>query len=174
MPPVIAIVGHSDAGKTTLIEKLLPELSRRGYRVATVKHAHHGFQMDKPGKDSWRHQAAGAATVILIGPEQVAVVKSQPGASLEDALPFAGDCDLVIVEGFKKAAVPKIEVFRSGTRPAPICLDDPHLAALVTDAAIASLSIPVIGLDDIARLADVIAARLFGPLAIGKERADGC
>ena len=172
MPPVIAIVGHSDAGKTTLIEKLLPELTRRGYRVATVKHAHHGFQMDKHGKDSWRHQAAGAAAVILIGPEQMAVMKRQHGGTLDDALPYAGDCDLVIVEGFKKAAVPKIEVFRSGTHPAPICLDDPHLTALVTDAAIASLSVPVIGLDDISRLADVIVSRLFGSLPIDQGRAD--
>jgi len=174
MPPVIAIVGHSNAGKTTLIEKLLPELSRRGYRAATVKHAHHGFQMDRPGKDSWRHQAAGAAAVILIGPEQMAVVKNQPGGTLDDALRYAGDCDLVIAEGFKRASVPKIEVFRQGTQPAPICLKDPHLFALVTDAAIASLSIPVIDLEDIPRLADEIVSRLFDPLtrSTGTSRAD--
>jgi len=112
MPPVIAIVGHSDAGKTTLIEKLLPELDRRGYRAASVKHAHHGFQLDQPGKDSWRHQAAGSHTVILIGPGQMAMVKKKAGATLDDAAAFAADCDLVIAEGFKRAAVPKVEVFR--------------------------------------------------------------
>lgn len=173
MPPVIAIVGHSDAGKTTLIEKLLPELSRRGYRVATVKHAHHGFQMDQPGKDSWRHQAAGAAAVILLGPEQMAVMKSHPGGTLEDALSYAGDCDLVLAEGFKRAAVAKIEVFRSGTHPAPICLSDPNLIALVTDAHLASLSIPVIGLEDISRLTDLVVARLYDLRSGGEECADG-
>jgi molybdopterin-guanine dinucleotide biosynthesis protein B len=161
MPPVIAIVGHSDAGKTTLIEKLLPELNRRGYRIATVKHAHHGFELDRPGKDSWRHQAAGSHTVILVGPGQMAMVKKKAGATLDDAAAFAGDCDLVIVEGFKRAAVPKIEVYRQGTQPAPICLEDPHLVALVTDAPIASLSVPVIGLEDIKRLADVILSRML-------------
>lgn len=174
MPPVIAIVGHSDAGKTTLIEKLLPELNRRGYRVATVKHAHHGFEIDRPGKDSWRHQAAGAATVVLVGPDQLAMVKRRRDPLLTDAVSLADDCDLVVAEGFKTAPVPKIEVFRSGTRPAPICLDDPHLVALVTDAAIASLAVPVVGLDDMVRLADVITDHLSACARPERGHADGC
>ena len=161
MPPVVAIVGHSNAGKTTLIEKLIPELRGRGYRVGAVKHAHHGFQMDIPGKDSWRHQAAGADTVMVVGPLQVAMVKNTTENSLESVLGYYGECDIVIAEGFKTARCPKVEVFRTGVNTMPACLNDPHLIGIVSDAS-PDADVPIIGLDDVSRLADLILGALLG------------
>ena len=102
MSQMISIVGRSQSGKTTLIEKLIPELKRRGYRVGTIKHSHHIFDFDKTGKDSWRHKDAGAETVIVASPGKIAMVKNDYRGSLDDLKNFFDDLDLVITEGYKK------------------------------------------------------------------------
>src|SRR5512147_944366 len=118
MIPIISIVGKSDSGKTTLIEKLVPELTRRGYRVATIKHDVHGFEVDREGKDSWRHKQAGAHTVIISSPEKLAIIRDVDHdadlAELRDR--YVQDVDIILSEGFKRNQQPKIEVFRRETR----------------------------------------------------------
>lgn len=160
MPAVISIVGKSESGKTTLIEKLIPRLKQRGYRIGVVKHAHHGFDMDHEGKDSYRHRRAGAHTVGVASPGQLAMVKDMRGESLEDLIPYFADVDLLITEGFKRDRAPKIEVFRSQRHLRPACLDDTTLIAMVTDMPF-ELSIPQFEPDDITAITDFIAARFL-------------
>ncbi len=129
------VAACSNSGKTTLIEKIVPILSKQGLRVAVIKHASAGFDLDKPGKDSWRFKRAGAATVVIIGPEQMAVMKEIDGEPAPNVLEqWTADADIIIQEGFKQQALNRIEVFRygvSGTRP--LALDDPSFLALVSD-----------------------------------------
>ncbi|MFZ0726250.1 MAG: molybdopterin-guanine dinucleotide biosynthesis protein B [Desulfobacterales bacterium] len=158
MPVILSIVGKSGSGKTTLIEKLIAELKRRGLRIGTVKHSAHTIEMDKPGKDSWRHKQAGADTVMVVAPQTVAMIKSMPAPRLEDLEKYFEDVDLVLTEGFKSGAMPKIEVFRQAVHARPLCTGDSRLMALVTDAAI-DPGVPTFGLNDIARIADLIAVR---------------
>jgi len=160
MPPLVAIVGNSDTGKTTLIEKLIPVLKLRGYTVGTVKHTHHGFKMDQAGKDTWRHQAAGADTVVAVSPQRIAFVKNAPQDSLEAALPYLDDRDIVLVEGFKGGKCPKIEIYRKAAGGEPVCLRDPRLLALVTDTPIET-HLPTFGPDDTGCIADFIEARIL-------------
>jgi len=155
MPPIISVVGKSRSGKTTLIEKLIPELQRRGYRIGTVKHAFHKFEMDQKGKDSWRHKAAGAATVIVVAQDTLAMVKDESLNSLDDLGKYFDDLDLVITEGFKQKNKPKIEVCRAARNTEPLCRDNRDLIALVTDLKI-NLNVPAFGLEDIKGLADLI------------------
>lgn len=163
MPPVLSIVGKSESGKTTLIETLIPELKRRGYRVGVVKHAHHGFDLDQPGKDSYRHRQAGANSVMIASPGQMALVKDMSGERLEDLVPYFEDVDLLITEGFKRDAAPKIEVFRVERHRQPACLDDPTLVALVSDTPL-SLSVPRFAPDDTAAITAFVVSRfLFEP-----------
>ena len=160
MPPFVAIVGNSNTGKTTLIEKLIPNLKQRGYTVGTVKHTHHGFKMDKQGKDTWRHQAAGADTVVAVSPRRIAFVKTSPLDSLEAALPYLEDRDIVLAEGFKGGDCSKIEIFRKAAGGQPVCMEDPLLMALVADMEIET-ALPVFGLDDIGLIADFIESRFL-------------
>lgn len=155
MPPIISVVGKSRSGKTTLIEKLIPELKRRGYRIGTVKHAFHKFEMDKKGKDSWRHKAAGATTVIVVAQDTLAMVKDESLNALNDLEKYFNDLDLVITEGFKQKNKPKIEVCRAARNKEPLCRDNRDLIALVTDLKI-NLNVPAFGLEDIKGLADLI------------------
>lgn len=160
MPPIVSIVGKSNSGKTTLIEKLIPLLKKRGFRVGVIKHALHGFEIDKKGKDSWRHKAAGADTVIVASPESVAMVKDGACDSLPSLEPYVTDMDLVIAEGFKRGDQPKIEIVRSARNSRPICKGDGRLIALVTDLEL-DLAVPVFGLEEISRLADFIVERFL-------------
>ena len=160
MPPLVAIVGNSNTGKTTLIEKLIPDLKQRGYSVGTVKHTHHGFKMDEQGKDTWRHQAAGADTVVAVSPSRIAIVKASRLDSLEAALPYLDDRDIVLAEGFKGGDCPKIEIFRKAAGGQPVCLEDPRLVALVTDMEI-DTGLPVFGLDDVGLVADFLENHFF-------------
>ena len=155
MPAIIAIVGRSQSGKTTLIEKLIPELKLRGYRIGTIKHTHHALDIDKTGKDSARHRGAGADTVILSAPGEMAMLKSGHDDSIEELLHFFDDVDLLITEGYKRSNQPKIEVVRAARNPDLFCKRDPNLRAVVTDAPVGE-DIPSFGLDDIARIADFI------------------
>lgn len=155
MLPIISVVGKSKSGKTTLIEKLIPELKKRGYRIGTVKHASHNFDMDKKGKDSWRHKAAGADTVIVASSERIVMVKDENFVQLESIEKYFDDVDLVITEGFKKEKRPKIEVYRSHKNKKPLCNDDKTFIALVTDTDI-SVNVPTFGLEEIKALSDLI------------------
>ncbi|HSO20192.1 MAG TPA: molybdopterin-guanine dinucleotide biosynthesis protein B [Desulfosarcina sp.] len=164
-PAIITIVGFSDAGKTTVIEKLLPELKRRGLKVGTIKHAHHGFAIDREGKDSWRHQQAGADIAAVAGPEKTAMIINTPLERLENIRSLMNGMDLILAEGFKSARMPKVEVLRSAVHTRPLFLKDPDLFALVTDLdpPFEAEDLVVFGLDDIAALADLIVARFVAP-----------
>jgi len=155
MLPIISVVGKSKSGKTTLIEKLIPELKNRGYRIGTIKHTHHDFELDTKGKDSWRHKAAGADTVVIASGEKIVMVKDENSAGLERIGKYFDDVDLVIAEGFKKENRPKIELYRSHKNNLPLCQNDKTVIALVTDTDI-RVNVPVFGLEEIKSLADLI------------------
>ena len=136
-PPVVSIVGNSGSVKTTFIEKLIPELTRAGLKVGTVKHDVHGFEMDKPGKDSWRHKKAGAATSMIASPKQIGIVMDVDYDHSPDELVvlFSG-MDIVLAEGYKRGNKPKLEIFRPEVEAKPLCLEDPHLIAMITDTEV--------------------------------------
>jgi molybdopterin-guanine dinucleotide biosynthesis protein B len=147
-PPVIPIVGYSGSGKTTVIEKLIHEFSRQGLKIGTIKHHGHSFEMDVPGKDTWRHKQAGAVTTILTSPDRIGIVRDVENEfRLGDLVPFMTHVDLIVVEGFKKAKRPKIEVFRSQISEEPACKNDENLIALVTDDPV-STDIPTFSPSD--------------------------
>ena len=155
MPQMISIVGRSQSGKTTLIEKLIPALKRRGYKLGTIKHSHHIFDFDKTGKDSWRHKDAGAETVIIASPGKIAMVKNDYLGSLDGLQRFFDDLDLIITEGYKKEDKPKIEVVRAARHADVLLENDKHLVAVVSDVEL-QLNVPVFDLEDVDRLADFI------------------
>jgi molybdopterin-guanine dinucleotide biosynthesis protein MobB len=161
--PLISIAGSSNTGKTTLIELLIPLFKARGLRIATIKHHHRDFNIDIPGKDTFRHKEAGAATTIIAGSGKIALVADLPEElSLSEIVSrYVRDVDIIIVEGFKKEKIPKIEVFRkTGAAEGPVCLADPELLALVTDEEIAA-AVPVFRTDEISGLAEFILSRIL-------------
>ena len=130
------IAGWSGSGKTTLIERLLPAITARGLRVSVVKHAHHDFDIDQPGKDSWRHRVAGATEVIVTGGQRWALMhelRDGPEPTLDDHLARLADCDLVIVEGYKREPIPKLEVHRRATGKPTLWESDDGIVAVATD-----------------------------------------
>jgi molybdopterin-guanine dinucleotide biosynthesis protein MobB len=155
MPPIVSIVGCSNSGKTTLIEKLIPELKRRGYRIGTIKHTHHVPDIDRAGKDSSRHRAAGADTVVLASPGRVAMIKQTDSESIDALAGYFNDVDLLMTEGYKGEPKPKIEVVRAAMGTELLCRNDPRLVAVATDAPIA-VEVPVFQLDDPVPIADFI------------------
>ena len=155
MPQMISIVGRSQSGKTTLIEKLIPALKQRGYKIGTIKHSHHIFDFDKTGKDSWRHKDAGADTVIIASPGKIAMVKNDYLGSLDGLQRFFDDLDLIITEGYKKEDKPKIEVVRAARHADVLLEHDKHLVAVVSDVEL-QLNVPVFDLEDVDQLADFI------------------
>jgi molybdopterin-guanine dinucleotide biosynthesis protein B len=156
MPSIVSIVGKSGAGKTTLMEKLIPILKRRGHKVGVIKHSGHGFQMDTEGKDSSRHKAAGAQTVAVVSHNEMAILKEMPvEISISDMLPFFGDMDIIITEGFKRQPLPKIEIFRKHKHRTPLCINDETLMAYISDENL-HCEVPVFDLEDIEGLADFI------------------
>jgi len=155
MTPIICIVGRSQTGKTTLIEKLIPVLKGRGYRIGTIKHSHHVFDFDKTGKDSWRHKDAGAETVIIASPGKIAMVKNDHDGTLNSLKDYFGDLDLVITEGYKGERKPKIEIVRAARHQEALLAGDANLIAVATDVDM-PMEVPVFGLDDIDQLADFI------------------
>lgn len=161
MPAILSIIGKSGSGKTTLIEKLIPELKRRGYRIGTIKHTIHDIDLDDRAKDSWRHKAAGAETVMLAAPHGVSLVKGLQGYELDDlAAYFDDDIDLIVTEGFKRGGRPKIEIFRTSAHRKPLYSGKPDLIAMVSDSP-AERDVPVFGLDDVAGIADLIEEKVI-------------
>ncbi len=157
MIPIISVVGWSNSGKTTYLERLIPELTRRGYRLCAVKHDVHGFEIDTPGKDSWRLKQAGAAVSVISSPGKVAVIADTDHdltlAEIRDR--FILDVDLIVSEGFKGDIHPKIEVFRKGTRDALLCTAADNLLAVAADCPVET-GAPVIDLGNVASMADLI------------------
>ncbi len=176
---VIGLVGWSGAGKTTLLTALLPLLTKRGLRVSTVKHTHHAFEVDVPGKDSWKHRQAGAAEVLVASAHRWALIHESRGEqepALPELLERLSPCDLVVVEGHKWAALPKMEIWREATGKPPLHTEDPSIAIIASDDACPAARVPVISLSDLPALADALlaAARPIGDIIHDlKKRADG-
>ena len=134
---VLGFAGYSGSGKTTLIEALLPRLAAEGISVSVIKQSHHDFEVDVPGKDSWRHRQAGAQEVLLTSPHRWMLVhelRGEPEPDLAAHIGRLSPCDLVLVEGFRHAALPKIEVWRSANERPWLHPDDPHIIAVASDA----------------------------------------
>ena len=168
--PVLGIAGWKNSGKTTLAVCLIEELTRRGFSVSSLKHAHHDFEIDTGDTDSARHRRAGARQVGIVSPDRWAVITElgrAPEPSLDEMLARLAPCDLVIVEGFKRAMIRKIEVRRrAASRQTPLSPADADIIAIAADHAVQGAAVPVLGLDDIAGLADLVA-RNFGLMAGG-------
>lgn len=155
-PPIICIVGNSGLGKTTFIEKLIPELKQRGLRVGTLKHDVHGFEMDKPGKDSWRHKQAGASTTIISSPQQIGIVMdADHDHKPDELLPLFHGMDIILAEGFKSANKPKLEIFRAEITRKPLRKDDKFLLAIISDSSI-DIDVPKFSTKDIKKVADFL------------------
>lgn len=163
--PVIGVAGWKNSGKTTLVTRLVEELSRRGLKVATVKHAHHSFQIDHAEADSVHHRRAGAAQVAVVSRSRWALItetRGTPEPDLADMLSWLDPCDLVIVEGYKRTPIPKIEVRRLASAKGQRLADYParNVIAIAADHAIDGKGLPVFSLDDIAAIADLIHSKI--------------
>ncbi|MBS0537600.1 MAG: molybdopterin-guanine dinucleotide biosynthesis protein B [Proteobacteria bacterium] len=156
-PFVFGVTGWKNAGKTTLTERLVAEFARRGWKVATIKHAHHAVDIDQPGTDSFRHRAAGATEVALVGGQRYAIMREQAEPTLAEVLARLAPSDIVLIEGYKREAHPKIEV-RAGDVPS-LAANDPAIAAIACDTQPAGTRLPWFRRDDIAAIADFIASR---------------
>lgn len=157
---VLGIAGWSGSGKTTLLAKLIPALIGRGLTVSTIKHAHHDFDVDQPGKDSWRHREAGATEVLVSSDRRWALMHEHRGAAeppLADLLAKLQPVDLVLVEGFKREAIPKLEVWRAETGKPPLHPADPSIVAVASDGPIADPTRMRLDIDDIEAIADFVA-----------------
>ena len=159
---IFGIAGWSGSGKTTLLEKLIPVLTGRGLRVSLVKHAHHEFDIDQPGKDSYRHRAAGCTEVLVASGRRYALMHELRGApelTLPELVARLSACDLVLVEGFKREpGLPKLEVYRAANDKPYLHPGDVSIKAVATDAP-AATSLPVFALDAIPAIADLVLAQ---------------
>lgn len=156
---IFGLAGWSGSGKTTLMSKLLPELIRGGLTVSTIKHAHHGFDIDRPGKDSWQHRMAGASEVMVASADRWALLHELRGApepDLDALVARMTPVDLLLVEGFKRHGHDKLEVFRAANGKPPLHPDDPLIVAVACEVALPQTSLPVLDLDDAAAIARFI------------------
>lgn len=156
---VIGFAGWSGAGKTTLLRRLIPLLTGAGLRVSTVKHAHHEFDVDQPGKDSWEHRQAGAQEVLVASAARWALMhehRDAPEPGLSELLTRLSPVDLVLVEGFKREAHPKIEVHRAAVGKPLLHPDDPTIRAVASDVALPGCPVPLLDLDDVAAIAEAV------------------
>lgn len=157
---MIGFAGWSGAGKTTLLRRLIPHLAGQGLRVSTVKHAHHGFDVDQPGRDSWEHRQAGATEVLVASATRWALMHEHRGdaePALAGLLARLGPADLVLVEGFKRESHPKIEVFRAANGKPALHGGDPAIVAVASDMAMEA-AVPVVHLDDVPGIAALVLA----------------
>ncbi len=158
----IGFIGYSNTGKTTLIEKLIPLFRARGLSVSAIKNAHHGFDMDRPGKDSYRYREAGAGQVLIATGERWALLTETPAqpSTLDALLAMLAPCDLVIIEGFKsEGQIPRIEVRRTSNTEPPLYPHDPNVIAIAADHAI-DTKLPVLNLNDPATIVAFVTAHL--------------
>lgn len=156
---IFGLAGWSSSGKTTLMVGLIPALVARGVRVSTLKHAHHTFDVDQPGKDSYEHRAAGATEVMVSSGARWALMhelRGAPEATVEQLISHMTPVDLLIIEGFKHHAHPKLEIHRPVVGKPLLCNDDPHVVAVASDAKVAGLRVPLFDLNDIDGIADFI------------------
>ncbi len=154
---VFGVTGWKNAGKTTLVERLVTEFVRRGWRVSTIKHAHHDVDIDQPGRDSFRHRIAGAREVAVVGGRRYAIMREQAEPALADVLARLAPVDLVLIEGYKREAHAKIEV-RAADAPS-LAAEDPNIVAIASDTRPAETHLPWFRRDDIAGIADFIVAQ---------------
>lgn len=147
--PVISIIGVSNSGKTTLIVKLVKELKSMGYKIATIKHSHHSFELDTEGKDSWLHTQAGADAVIVTSNNMMGVIRrlTKEVPLIEIINTYLQDMDIIIVEGYKSEDIPKIEVFRTEVSTELVCKEDKNLIAVVGDKN-PSIGVPFFHIND--------------------------
>ena len=173
--PIIGIVGWKKSGKTTLAVSLVEEFTQRGWDVATLKHAHHGFQIDDGDTDSARHRRAGARQVAVVSNKRWAIIEelnSAPEPDFADVIGWLSPCDLIIVEGYKSADMPKIEARRSAARTKqPLAPDDENIIAIASDHACADKGLPVFDLSDVAGIADFVAEYLASRKDMGSRNS---
>jgi molybdopterin-guanine dinucleotide biosynthesis adapter protein len=172
---VIGLAGWSGSGKTTVVTKVIPVLVERGLRVATVKHAHHDFDTDQPGKDSWLHRRAGASEVAIVSDRRWAIIhelRQEVEPELMEVLAKLSPVDLVIVEGFKRHPHPKLEVYRAEVGKPLLHPDDDCIVAVATDKALPQAQVPVVMLDDIETIANVLQAEALPREQIGKRAGE--
>lgn len=168
---VFGITGWKNSGKTTLVTALVSEFVRRGYRVSTVKHAHHEFDIDTPGKDSHRHRVSGANEVLVASGTRWALMhemRDEPAPSLSELLAHLAPCDLVLVEGFKRDRHQKLEVVRANAKEPPIANTDPSIIALATDSPNLFPQHKTLPLNDIKTIADFITQKC----ALAKRKSE--
>ncbi|HWR45048.1 molybdopterin-guanine dinucleotide biosynthesis protein B [Sporomusa sp.] len=169
MIPIISVVGRSNSGKTTYLEKLIAELKRREVKVAVIKHHHHDFEIDKPGKDTWRHAQAGADIVCLASPHKVAMIrKTDQELSLDQVVGYIDNVDIIITEGYKQESKPKIEVYRHAAGNEPLGVK-PELLAVVSDTLLYE-DVPHFQLDDPAAMAGFLELNVLN----NKTSKDDC
>lgn len=158
---ILGLAGWSGSGKTTLVCKLIPELARRGVSVSTIKHAHHAFDVDRPGKDSFEHRAAGASQVLVSSANRWALMTEHRGVAEPGLAELIGEMapvDLLLIEGFKKDSHPKLEIHRSSVGKPMLWPDDPAIIGVACDETLPSTSLPVIDLNDVTAIADFVLA----------------
>ena len=161
---IFGFAGWSGSGKTTLIEQLIPRFVQRGLKVSLIKHAHHTFDVDHPGKDSWRHRQSGASEILVTSSRRWVLMHELRGAhepSFEEHAKRISPCDLLLVEGFKHAPIPKLEVWRKETGEALLHPNDPHIVAVASDAKVET-KLPLLDLND----ADGICAFILKKLEL--------
>ncbi|MCC6878680.1 MAG: molybdopterin-guanine dinucleotide biosynthesis protein B [Rhodocyclaceae bacterium] len=160
---VFGFAGYSGSGKTTLIEQLIPRFVAMELRVSLIKHAHHGFDIDRPGKDSWRHREAGASEVLLTSDRRWVLMHELRGGrepTLEEQIKLLSPCDLALVEGYKSNdLIPKLEVYRPAIGKPPIHLEHPNIVAVASDAPVAT-ALPVLDINDPGAIAQFIVNHL--------------
>lgn len=162
MTRVLGIAGWSGSGKTTLLTRLIPLLRSRGLKVSTVKHAHHSFDVDQPGKDSYEHRRAGAAEVMVSSARrwvQMHEIDDGSEATLPELLARLSPCDLVLVEGYKRERYPKLEVYRAALGKPPLYREDELIVAIASDAPLPATGLPYANLNDIAAVADLVVSQ---------------
>lgn len=157
-PPIVCVVGTSDSGKTTLLEKIVPELKARRYRVAVIKHDVHGFEMDREGKDSWRLKRAGADAIVVSSPTKIALIEDVDHDLSLDELreKLRLQVDIILTEGYKRESYPKIEVFRQVQGKGLLCSEEDELIAIAGDSPIGRGNAPWVHIDDAKKIVDIL------------------